>query len=197
VKIENPVLVDRYLRRLAGSLGVEENSLRTELLKLKKKTGDKRPSGQTATVAPAAEKSIREVSEEVFLLGLAMEDLNFQKSIFSEFGEDDFKDAGAREAYLMLRWMQESGEHLNFAQILNRLQNDRFKQKLIGLFSTEWSRDERDKAFDDCLKKIGKNRVERRLEELRRMIAKAEKDGNQMELEASMKEYQTLWRQTR
>ncbi len=196
-KIESPVLVDRYLRKLASSLGVEENSLRTELNKLKKKTSDKAPPQGSAPVKPvSAPVRSSQVSEEVVLLLLALEDAKLRQLVFEQLTESDFLEVPSKTAFRALQEMQTAGEKIVWPQILNRIEHEPLKQKLVAVSSLDWNDNEKQQALDDCFKTLYKRRNQKRLEELRRLIAKADLERDTVKMGEFMKEYQSLWKQT-
>lgn len=197
-KIENDVLLDRYLRRLASSLGVEENSLRNELNKLKKKTSDKAAAMAPRAAAqnpgtPAAKKT--ETSEETILLMLAMEDAHIRAFIFEHLHEQDFIDPAAREVFTKLLETERSGGSITWPQILNRLENEDLKQKIVSLASLDWNDQEKKQGLEDCFKTLYKKRSQKKLEELRRLIAKAEHEKDTGKVGDLMREYQEVWKQ--
>lgn len=190
-KIQNPVLVDRYLRKLAGSLGVEENSLRTELLKLKKKTQEQpKKAAETPAESPKSQ-----TLDENLLLSLAIEENHLRRLLFAELTEADFTDASCRDVFQILNQMEQAQESVNFPKVLNRISNPLVKQKILAASSMEWQPGQKDKAFEDCIQHMRSRQTDRKLEDLRRSIAKAERGGNPAELEEYMKLYQDLWRE--
>lgn len=193
VKIKNPVLLDRYLRRLAASLGVDENSLRSELMKLKKKTGE---SFRARNSKPVSRQSSIEADDEILLLWLAIEDKQYRGMLFEEFTGEDFVDGEYRDLFNALHRMDEENQQVTWPAVLNRLKGERFKERLVAASSLEWGADEKQKAFTDCIKKNRQKKVERRLDDLRRSIARAEQEGNLSQVGAFVKEYQALWKQT-
>lgn len=195
LKVQNPVLLDRYLKRLAASVGVEENSLRTELTKLKKKESGRR----TPLLPEKKERAPGEPSltEEPLLFSLAFEDAKLGEIFLNEFKETDFSDPALRELYVLFAEQYKPGRGVAFSQILNRIPNEALAQKLIAFASMEWTSESRERAFADCLRKISQAKLQKRLEELRRAIAKAEREGDQAHLADYTRQYQDLWRQSK
>lgn len=195
-KIDNSVLLDRYLRRLASSLGVEENSLRSELDKLKKKTFDKPGSSALTVSKPAQPNTKTETSEETILVLLTMEDVNIRAFVFEQLREADFLDPDAREAFSKLLEIERGGGSIVWPQILNRLENEDFKRKIVSLASLDWNDQEKKQGLEDCFKTLYKKRNQKKLEEIRRLIAKAEHEKDSAKVGDLMREYQELWKQT-
>lgn len=195
-KIENSVLLDRYLRRLASSLGVEENSLRTELEKMKRKSSERSVYAQpvTAITVPAIKKT--ETSEENILLFLTMEDANIRSFVFEQLQESDFLDPATSQTFSKLLEIERSGGKIIWPQILNRLENEELKRKIVSLASLDWNDQEKKQGLEDCFKTLYKKRNQKKLDEIRRLIAKAEHEKDSAKVGDLMKEYQDLWKQT-
>ena len=192
-KVDNPVMLDRYLRRLAGSLGVEENSLRSELAKLKKKIESPRALSNFSLPAGGS----KQLPEEILLMAIAAEEPRFWDLLISEVEETDLKESGSRELLNLFLTQRDEKNKLALPQILSRITDEPYKEKMIAASSIELSPEAREKAVQDCLRKLRKNRMERKLEDLRRLIVQAEKDGGAEKLNAYAQEYQTLIRENR
>lgn len=195
-KIQNPVLTDRYLRRLAGSLGVDETSLRSELLKLKKK---QEKTGKSAPEAVKALKveSIPAAADEILILALSVEEASLRRKLLVQCDESDFSEAQSRELFQCLATMEAQQQPVSWPKIFTRIQNSAFREKLTAQLALEWDHDKKTQAFDDCLNHLKTKKVEKRLDELRRSIAKAEREGNTALLGEYAREYQALWKENK
>lgn len=201
-KIQSPILTDRYLRKLAASLGVDENSLRSELLKLKKKNEKPAIPASEKTAAPAirpaaAVKSPEKSDEEIVLLALAVEEGDLRRKLLSEFEETEFEDPRRRELFQLLSVLEAQKQPVNWPRILTRLEDVSFKEQLTALSSMEWDGTQKQQAFQDCLNHKKAKKVTKRLDDLRRSIAQAEREGNAVLTDQYMREYQTLWRESK
>ncbi|MFA7002233.1 MAG: hypothetical protein WC352_08825, partial [Candidatus Omnitrophota bacterium] len=78
------------------------------------------------------------------------------------------------------------------AKVLSRIDDEGFKARLVAVFAFEWSPEDKEKAFTDCLKNIIRKRREKRLAELMGMIASSERDGQAEALGGYVREYQAL-----
>ncbi len=192
-KVKSPILLDRYLKRLAGSLGVEERSLRTELSKLQKKIqGLERESKTKSSVKSTAGS---EAPEEVLLLALMLEEASFREAAFSQLEDQDFHAPPLASFFRMLLELDRTGEKISWPKIMNRLQDEALKEKIVTSFSFDWTAEAKAKAFQDCLGHIQRRRREKRLIELRQNIAKAEHDGDEVRVGGFVREYQKLLRE--
>jgi len=195
-KVKNPVLVDRYLRKLAGSLGIDESSLRSELLRLKKKTGERDKKFEGASPTPQV-RQMGLQTDELLLLAVLIEDGGLREKAFQELGETSFEDLNAKELFHLLFQMDQERQSVEWPSVLNRLSDEEFKTRLVAVSSLDWEPEDRNKAFGDCLSRIQKKQLQKRLEELRRSIAKAEREGDAKRAGDYVKEYQSLLEQTR
>ncbi|OGW86192.1 MAG: DNA primase [Omnitrophica bacterium RIFCSPHIGHO2_02_FULL_46_11] len=196
VRIKSPVLVDRYLKRLAVTLGVEEGSLRSELNKLKNKQSSlhvrqaelksKSSTPQTKKVEPAAEK---------LLLALMIHCPPYIRTFLELFPGYSFLGEKTREIfYSFCRMAQnEDDTKLSASKLLNRLKSEELKTFASELLMIEWtSNDDREQAFQDAIRTLKKQEHEIQLRTLRQQISKAEEAGDQESLLKYMKAYQEL-----
>ncbi len=194
-KMKNPIMLDHYLKRLAGLLSVDENSLRSELSKYRKKTElqtDRFKETTPATPVRGPKNQNLEMDDEVLLLGLAVDHAPFRSRLIGTLASEDFENAGARQVFEFITRKLQSLEAFSWPQALGVLQDEAFKQRLIAVSSFEWTDQDREKAFLDCLKNVRKKQHEQKLNRLRRAIAEAERANDQAKLGGFLKEYQEL-----
>lgn len=194
LKVKNSVLLDHYLRRFSGALGVEENSLRLEFAKLKKKMerGAKSEPASSAKT-PSAAKS--QDLNELLLFVLALEEPEFRRRLLAEFSDFEWAQPSLKVLFNLLKQADEEGLSLTWPQMLNRFDGEDLKQRLTAAYSFEWaSSTERQKTFLDCLAKIKNKQLQRKLEDLRQSIACAERLGDLQKVGDYVKEYQSLLR---
>jgi DNA primase len=196
VKIKNPVLVDRYVKRLAMTLGVEESSLRSELHKLKTRQGalkDIRIASKPAQAAVEAKKT--ESPAEKLLLALVLHYPPYFRLFGEEFPDYVFTGERTKElAGLLSRIFQEYDEkELSIPKLLNRIADADLKSFASELLIMEWnSGEDRDHTFQDLLQTFKTQKRAGRLESLRHQISQAEESGDQELLLKCMKVYQEL-----
>lgn len=192
VKVKNTVLLDRYLRKLAGALGIEENSLRLELQKLSKKMAGQ--SGAQVPKSPSKAEGFEAMShsDEWMALYLAMENSRFAEKVFSELHVADFADYSCGRVFQILENEYQQSKKIMWPQILQRFQDEKIKEKLVGLSALEMTSEEKEKSFQDCLKRIKQRKLDGHLSALRREIAKAELEKNREKLDFFLKQYREL-----
>lgn len=190
-KIKSPILLAYYLKRLSNAVHLDENSLRTELAKMTKDDAmqTKRVEGEGN---PLQGKSI--ISEEVLLFGLILQDPSMLEEAMEQLQEEDFENPELKNLFRRLSLLEEKTDSLKGAKLFSTFNDEHLKSQLAGTISNDWSQEVREQMFYDCLKKIKKRNLNRKLDQLRVRIAKAEKEGDQAKVGQFVHEYQTLLR---
>jgi len=191
-KIKNPVLVDRYLKKLAVTLGVEEASLRTELQKLKTKQSPKHSSFESKPSQKEAKKN--EPPTEKLLVGLIFHYPPYFRVFKELFPNYLFIGERTKEIFEWCdRILDDQNSKITASQLLNRIQNPALKNYVSELILMEWSTGEdREAAFQDLVKKFKSQERDQRLLSLRNQISQAEEMGDQDAILKFMKEYQNM-----
>lgn len=188
-KVKNSFLLDRYLRKLAASLGIDENSLRKELGKLKDKTAKPAVAPGTGRTKPPAKKASQ---DEILMLNLFIDEPSLREGILTHVQETDFNHEECRKLFQDLAARYRQGTAFNWPQVLSQIPSDEFKSALLGPTVFEWSKEDKEKAFEDCLKKIKGKQHQIKLDQLRRQIAQAEKEQDSPRVKRFVEEYQVL-----
>ena len=195
-RIQSPVLVDRYLKKLALNLGVEEGSLRSELNKLKAKqsgTVKLSVSGEAKPVLMA--KKAEQPPVEKLLLSLMVHYPSYIQIFLELFPDYTFLGDKTREVFnLFSQTIRESDEtKLSASQLLNRIKDEGLKTFASELLMNEWSSGEdREQAFQDAIHTLKMQERAGRLRTLRNQISQAEEAGNQDLVLQYMKTYQEI-----
>lgn len=198
VKIRNPILLDHYLKRLGHALGIDENSLRSELAKLRKKTASTAPpSAQKTTAESDVLLGETALQDEIVLMSLILEEESLRAVAVRELDDADFQTEALKALFRQLQELWQQQRTLPPYQILNRLEDENLKTKIVTVWSLEWNDDTRERAFRDCLYKFMSRRLGRQLRELRFQIAKAEKEGDREGVNAYARQYQRLLEQAK
>jgi len=187
-RVKNPLLLDRYLRRLAELLGVGENSLRGELVSRQRKARSR--DGEFVPVA--TQPAVSSCPEEEVLVSLLLEDPSFWERAEAELHLEDFKSPGPRELFQVLGEFSQAGTSFAYGPVLSRVQNTSIKSWVTAHSFTQLSPQEREKAFSDCLRKIRQKKMNERLERLRQAIRDAEGGGEKEKVSDLLQEYRAL-----
>jgi len=190
-KIKNPILLDRYLQRLAGLLGVGEGSLRSKLGEIQKKARGFRESSPTPSSAPAAPGKFLFPEEGTLVAFLLEEPALWQKG-GKDLSPEDFHHPAARETFQIVRQNCNQESPARYAQLFNRLEDNAIQSYVAAHSVRELTSAEREKGFLDCLRKIQLRGIDERLEKLRRAIQVAEGGGEKTRVSGLLEEYRTL-----
>lgn len=189
-KIKNPVILAEHLKRLSRELHVDEHSLRSEFANISKRAG---VSQEKKVFQSSKESSSGHVpQEEIMLIALMIENENF-----AEKAESDLNPAilSAKESQAIFKHLvAASGENKKrtVALFLNKIADARYREQVVAAIAILEENEEKGKAFSDCLKKIKKNQQTNRCEELRKLIAEAERKGLEQQVLSYTKEFQEL-----
>ncbi len=189
-KVKNPLLLERYLKRLSGLLGVGEMVLRKELAQRQNKIR----SRETA-IKPEnpALPTLSQFPEEGTLIALLLDDeTKLWKEAETSLLAEDFKHPGAREVFQILKASQHSGTKIAYSKVLNRLEDETIKSFITANSLADLTLKEKEKAFSDCLKKMKQKKKDERLEKLRRAITDAEGTGESAKVAGLLEEYRFL-----
>ena len=188
-KVKNPLLLDRYLKRLAALLGVGESSLRSKLAELKSKSRSRETSSPPPSVSTSSPLSF---PEEGMLIALLLEDSALWEKGKGVLLTEDFRHPATREVFQILKEGGETDRSRVYAQVFSRLGEESMKSFVTAYSMRELAPQEREKAFLDCLGKMKRRGKDERLEKLRRAIRNAEGSGENRRVSELLEEYRSL-----
>ncbi len=184
--IPNAVLLDRYVNKLSVVLGVQEDSIRRELAKLKAKVGIQRETEE------GAEKHASSFERDEFaLLAIVLEDLALLDKALEELSSEEFQNDGAREVYRAIKNIYDEGEKITFSSVFNRVRNEELKSRISEFSFVDLDFESRAKALSDCIRMIKQKKIKKHLVDLQLRIKQAEARGREDEVLEYMKEYQS------
>ena len=192
LKVKNAVMLAEYFARLSRALRVDENSLRTEFSNLNKKTGAIKER-QKEVKAPVP-LTVKPASEELLLLVLMAEVPPFCDRACGELKADDLKAPVSRQLFEYLRQLNEQGKKCSLSGILVRIPEPSYREQLVAVMATLDETADRETILKDCIRKIKRNHVDLRKEELRKLITEAEAKGNSQQTLAYAQEFQKISR---
>ncbi len=189
-KVKSPVMIDRYLNRLASSLGVEAVSLRQELQKIKSKT-EKRPAAPTVSSIKGVVDSAP-IKNEILLVSLLMDSREIRDLWISEVDPQDFKHPVLKKLVENIHRVHAERQDKTWLQWMDQIDSEELRSKMVTALDFESSMEEKKKSFQDSFSQLRKWKHTARLEELRKNIIQAERSGSEEALQAYMVEYQEL-----
>ena len=199
-KMRNSVLLDRYMKRLALELGVQETSLRSELQKIKGKTPmEKKGVSEVQTNEKIIEDPKRQKtpdeSIEHTLVSLFLQYPAYIKMFRLQFPQYEFSGADAGALMKLLEtWMAEKHEaEYKVSQLMPRISEPELQSFAARLVQIHWdSEADRDTAVNDCMNKLLDIKRHKELEQLKLNIERAEAGGDEKQVLAALKAYQSF-----
>lgn len=193
-QITNAVLLDQYVNRLSGVLGVQADSIRRELAKLKRRFETGRDGGVKKVEGgfePGSEGGAHE-RDEFTLLSLILADTSLLDRTVEVLEPEEFQDVTAREIYRQVRKLYEEGEQVTLSALLRRLREETPKAVLAKISFFDLDETSRLKAFQDCVTRIKRKNIQKDLEALQQRIRRAESEGREEEVLQYIEEYRSL-----
>lgn len=189
--VRNEVLLDQYINRLSMVLGVQSDSIRRELDKLRAKLA--RPEGPEKGGEPQKEKKEGGAeNDEFILLSVLFSDPALIEKVQEELSAEDFLDPGARQVFSLLGELNRSGRKVTLTSVLDRGDDERLKSRLRESSFFDMDEISRHKAVDDCIRSMRQKKIKKNLNDLQLKIREAESRGRGEQVLEYMKEYQAL-----
>jgi DNA primase len=156
-KIKNAVLKSSYLKKMAEALSVDEESVRTELKKVKPDAGE-------AYSAPVdAKKTKHENLAELTLLSLVLEDASFIKKIEEELGLGSFKDKSISAVLDKVGAFYKDGKKITPSHLISYFEDSTIEEVVSEAVSIGHTMQDKNKGFGDCVRHIKKRNLKEAL----------------------------------
>ncbi|MBU4375865.1 MAG: DNA primase [Candidatus Omnitrophica bacterium] len=174
-KVNNAVLRSAYIKRLAELLGLDENSLRSELAKPKK---DYAASYSREAYISAAKADISTLSPaDKTLIGLMVEDNTIIPAVKEKLCVAEFGCGAAQKIAENIFKIHDEKKPVSYACLISHLEIDGVGELLSDIASMQESLSDKKKNLDDCIKWLKKNNAKRDLEDMQRKIKAAQDTG--------------------
>lgn len=186
-KVKNEVLKASYLRNLSDLLSVREEALLIELGKIKDSSFildyDKFSVSQPLNLRAVEKMIVKLILEEQTLVAQTKEKLEIA----------DFQDPHIRKIICSIIELYDKDKKVEVNRLMSYFDDQAICQTLTQLCLTEdCDKIDKQKAFDDCVKRIKRENLKDKRQKLRDEIKTAEKVGNKNRLEELIKEYNCL-----
>lgn len=190
LKIENPLERDVYIHKVSASTG-----FKSELLyRLMQQLGDKvrKPVLKKNIIGKNRyTKDIRKVSlieplhikAEKDLIRLATESEDFAKRIIAELQDLEMQDPINSKVINIIGQLIEKNIEVNPAQILNFIDDEDARDKIVEIFQLEVEYDNVDKYILDCIQVLKITQTKMRIRQLEGIISKMDREGNHDSME--------------
>jgi len=174
-KVKNDVLRSAYIKRLAESLSLDENSLRTELAKPKKDYSGAYNGNEQAVLTKAAPGDLSIADKTV--IGLMVEDNTLIPIVKEKLSHTEFGNALAQEIAGSIFKLHEEQKPINYVSLINCLSINGVDNLLSEIAAMQENFTDKKRNLEDCIRWIKKSNIKKSLNEIRNRIKKAQEAG--------------------
>lgn len=188
-RINNAIMRSELVKKLAERLSVDEDSIRSELGKVKADRAE--PRFVAAPVAPARETK----RAELMVLALILEGGDVIDRVASELSLDEFKDTSVRDVVKAVFEFRTAGTAVTPSRLMTHLGNSPEGARLVSeAASIVETLADKEQALGDCIARIKKDNMKDRLIGLQRAIKAAHDAKNENAVKQLVEEYNGLVR---
>ncbi|MFA5500786.1 MAG: DNA primase [Candidatus Omnitrophota bacterium] len=186
-RIENAVLRSNLIKKLAEKLSVDEESIRTELKKVKPDY-----SVRAYNVTPVEAKKDAKSAEKM-VLALLLEGDTFVRRAKGSLSLDEFKDSLVRDVIKAIYDLSGEEKNITAVRLMNHFDNNEDAADLISeVVNLSETLKDKEKILSDCIVKIKKDVVKDRLSRLQDEIRAAHDSNNESLVTKLVGEYSEL-----
>jgi DNA primase len=186
-RITNAVMRSELIKKLAQRLSVDEESLKTEMRKVK-------PDYVKSVNPEKAPQSKRDThTAEMMVLALLLDAGNYTGKIMNLVSSEEFKDSSIRDAVSAVYMLSKENINVDAARLINHLGNGQDASALISeAVNILDTIQDKAKAVDDCIGRIKKDNIKERLAGLQDAIRTAHGKKDEAEVRKLVTEYNSL-----
>lgn len=186
-RIENAVLRSNLIKKLAEKLSVDEESIRTELKKVKPDY-----SVRAYNVTPVEAKKDSKSAEKM-LLALLLEGDSFLQRAKAALLPDEFRDSLVRDVIKAIYDLSVEEKSVTAVRLMNYFDNNEDASDLISeVVNLSETLKDKDKILSDCIARIKKDVIKDRLSRLQDEIKAAHDSKNEGLVTKLVSEYSEL-----
>lgn len=186
-RINNAVLKSSLVKKLAERLGVDEESIRTELKKVKPNYSEKAISLNVTK----DEKYLGSAENNV--LALMLEGSNFVKKVKEELAPEEFRDSSVRDIVNAIFDLYSKNKEINPAKLISHLNNHNESAVLISEVATLSDKlIDKERTLADCIARIKRNNIWDRLDRLQVAIKAAQDSKDEDKVRNLMAEFNNI-----
>lgn len=188
ILIQVPNLLERdvHIQRLEAQTGFSSRLLYQQIGQLEgsaQKEGVKRHlvgnNRYIDKMAAGRESMPGHIKAERYLVNLMASSEWLAKKIVGKVKEEYFEEPINREIYGIVVELLESGKEVSVPQVLSCVQDQDKIQQMVEIFEQPLEYDNIDKFISDCIEEIMHRHLEKRRQEVLRLIRKMEQEGKQ------------------
>jgi len=186
-RINNAVLKSTLLKRLAEALGVDEESLKVEIKKVKPDYTEKR------YVAAVAEVKKHSSGAEMMVLAFLLEGPSFIAKVKSALSPDEFKDSSIRDLVSAIFDLHKEHKEVNPSRLISHMSERTDAASLVSeaVGISEMIGD-KEKALGDCIARIKKDNLKERMAMIQESIRIAHSQKDDARVKELVSEYNEL-----
>ena len=184
-RFKNAVLKFNYLKKLAEYLSVKEESLFIELNKLK--------NSNVYVNKPVQLSLSRLRPAEKMILKLILEEKNLIDKFKDTLEMEDFQDERIKGIIALIFDLISQGKEISSNRLINLSKNETTAELIAGLSIPEELQDiDREKTFQDCVRRLKQDRLKLRCQQLSNQIKIAEGVGDRQKINDLINQYNLL-----
>ncbi|NLJ41387.1 MAG: DNA primase [Clostridiales bacterium] len=185
LKVENPLERDVYIQRLNKITGFKPELLYRLITQIENRTkqqGLKRKiignNRHTMGIKHPSSKVSLSIKAEEDLLRLMMMGKKYATDILAMLEDLEFEDSTHVKVITIIRDLLAGGIEPNPASILNYIEDDQERSKVLDIFRLEIEYDNVDRYILDCIKELRRSQLERQGRDLKEQILRLNNAGS-------------------
>ena len=194
-KVNNAVLRSAYIKKLADSLSLDENSLREELAKPKKDYAASYAADDAYIKITNADIGGLSTADKT-VIGLMVEDNTVIKAVKENLSSAEFGNAIAQKIAESIFKLHDEMKPVSYASLISRLEITGVGELLSDIASMQENFCDKKKNLEDCIRWIRKNNIKKSLEEMQQRIRKAQDTGEHDKITDLVARYSKLMKES-
>ena len=170
-----------YFDMAMDSLGIDRDNVNTSAWRreLWQAVRDNRPTRSSAVHVVAKETKV--TAAEQRLLGLLLADANLRHQVLPMLKKEDYQDLATAPLFEALLALDREGTEVDFEALTRKTEGDEFASRVVPmvLMNSSLHGSNEHLAPDKCVTQFRLMKVEQRIEELKRELIIAEREGNE------------------
>lgn len=187
-KFENAILKGEYVKKLSEQMRISEQLISEELHKLKPAVSE------LAQLPDSAVKKPLDINPaEKLLIKFMLEESELIEKIMQQLSPSDFTDARTAKIVSIMQDLVLQGKTITPSILMNYVSEDDASQLVCEtMFMPALDEESREKAVNDCIRRIKVQRIKARREYLHLEIKNAQSLGDQGKLNSLIQEFHNL-----
>lgn len=171
-RVNNAVLRSAYVKRLAESLNLDEESLRSEIAKPKRDYLAPYSASDYALTARADVNTLSVADKTI--IGLMVEDNTIIPAVRNRLGFAEFGCSIARRMAEHIFKMRDENKAVTYAALISRLDMDGAGELLSDIASMQEKLGDKKKNLEDCIRWLKRSSIKQDIEDTQRRIKEAQ-----------------------